>query len=266
MTVAVSKALEDGARGGHLRLDRQHRRLGRGLRGACRDSVPLVLVAEGAIAGGKLVQTRALGARVLEVRGIVRRRRSTAGTRARGARRLRARQLAQPVPRRGAEDGRVRDRRGARQRARRVRDPLRRRRQHRPRTREASTELGLRHAGLLDRADRPPANARDARSGSQSPPTGRAVAASGAHVHAVDDEEITDAWLELAREEGLFCEPASAAGLAFLRGSGRASRRRASSSRSPGHGLKDPAAADTPRAARPIGVDPDPDAIAEAAG
>jgi threonine synthase len=35
-------------------------------------------------------------------------------------------------------------------------------------------------------------------------------------VVSVDDSEITDAWLELASLEGLFCEPSSAAGLAAL--------------------------------------------------
>jgi threonine synthase len=32
----------------------------------------------------------------------------------------------------------------------------------------------------------------------------------------VRDEEITDAWLEIASREGVFCEPSSAAGLAAL--------------------------------------------------
>ena len=36
MTVAISRAVEAGARGGDLRVDRQHRRLGRGVRGARR--------------------------------------------------------------------------------------------------------------------------------------------------------------------------------------------------------------------------------------
>jgi threonine synthase len=35
-------------------------------------------------------------------------------------------------------------------------------------------------------------------------------------VVALGDDEITSAWLELASREGLFCEPASAAGLAAL--------------------------------------------------
>jgi threonine synthase len=43
------------------------------------------------------------------------------------------------------------------------------------------------------------------------------VAAGRAEVVAVTDEEIADAWLELARLEGVFCELSSAAGLAALK-------------------------------------------------
>jgi threonine synthase len=44
-----------------------------------------------------------------------------------------------------------------------------------------------------------------------------AVAAGRAEVVSVTDEEIADAWLELARLEGVFCELSSAAGLAALK-------------------------------------------------
>ncbi|MDQ6910496.1 MAG: threonine synthase [Actinomycetota bacterium] len=43
-----------------------------------------------------------------------------------------------------------------------------------------------------------------------------AVAESGGGVHAVTDEEILDAYRFLAREEAVFCEPASAASVAGL--------------------------------------------------
>jgi threonine synthase len=43
------------------------------------------------------------------------------------------------------------------------------------------------------------------------------VEAAGARVVAVDDDELLDAWSELARFEGVFCEPASAAGYAALK-------------------------------------------------
>ena len=44
----------------------------------------------------------------------------------------------------------------------------------------------------------------------------RALADSGGAAPSVPDEAILDAWRLLAREEGLFCEPSSAAGLAAL--------------------------------------------------
>ena len=76
----------------------------------------------------------------------------------------------------------------------------------------------------------------------------------------MSDEAILDAWRALALEERIFCEPASAAGVAGL----------AHAELEPGtrvvcvvtgHGLKDPEAAVrlTPP---PLAVDPDPDAIA----
>ena len=90
-----------------------------------------------------------------------------------------------------------------------------------------------------------------------------AIAATGGAVVTLDDETILAAWADLARSEGLFCEPSSAAGLAAL------------DVEAPqpgstvvcvitGHGLKDPAAAES-RAPAPITVDPDPDAIARIA-
>jgi threonine synthase len=95
------------------------------------------------------------------------------------------------------------------------------------------------------------------------PAHAEAVAASGAEVVSVSDDEILDAWRELAALEGLFCEPSSAAGLAALRrgvvGSGRVVVTIT------GHGLKDPATA-AAHAPPPVEVDADPDAIAHAAG
>ena len=92
--------------------------------------------------------------------------------------------------------------------------------------------------------------------------TAAAVAASAGEVVALSDDEIVEAWRELATGEGLFCEPSSAAGLAAL-----ARARLARPARIvcvvTGHGLKDPEAAAraTPP---PVEVDPDPDAILEA--
>ncbi len=90
------------------------------------------------------------------------------------------------------------------------------------------------------------------------------VEACGARVYAVDDGEIVAAWADLAREEGLFCEPSSAAGLAWLgRGTELAGARVVATIT--GHGLKDPEMAQQ-HAPPPKPVEPDAAAIARAAG
>ena len=88
-----------------------------------------------------------------------------------------------------------------------------------------------------------------------------AVERSQGAVVTLDDDAILDAWRTLAHDEGLFCEPASAASVAaalmLSRDSGRVV------CVITGHGLKDPESVAhlTPE---PVTVDPDPDAIAEA--
>jgi threonine synthase len=89
------------------------------------------------------------------------------------------------------------------------------------------------------------------------------VARSGGAIVPLSDEEILASWRELAELEGLFCEPASAAGLAAV-----VKQRPDSGARVvcviTGHGLKDQEAAarlSTP----PVSVPADPDSIAEAA-
>jgi threonine synthase len=86
-----------------------------------------------------------------------------------------------------------------------------------------------------------------------------AVEASDGVVVSLGDEAILRAWRELARDEGVFCEPSSAAGLAAL----------AHVELEPGstvvcvvtgHGLKDPESA-ARLSPEPVAVDPDPDAI-----
>ena len=66
-----------------------------------------------------------------------------------------------------------------------------------------------------------------------------AMTASGGSVNAVTDEQILTAYRFLAREEGVFCEPASAASVAGLmvHGAGEAERVACVLT---GHGLKDP--------------------------
>ena len=90
-----------------------------------------------------------------------------------------------------------------------------------------------------------------------------AVRASDGSLVPLTDDEILAAWHDLAREEGIFCEPSSAAGIASL-----ARERLPRGARVvcvlTGHGLKDPATVQ--RVARTLPVaDPDPDSIAEAA-
>ena len=65
-----------------------------------------------------------------------------------------------------------------------------------------------------------------------------AMTSSGGAVNAVTDEQILDAYRFLAREEGVFCEPASAASVAGLivHGAGGAERVACVLT---GHGLKD---------------------------
>jgi threonine synthase len=87
------------------------------------------------------------------------------------------------------------------------------------------------------------------------------VEETGARVLSATDDEIVEAWRELAETEGVFCEPSSAAGLVPVRRGELHGRVVVTLT---GHGLKDIAIAD--RLAPPARqVDPDPDAIADAA-
>ena len=90
----------------------------------------------------------------------------------------------------------------------------------------------------------------------------QAVQASGGAVVSLPDETILEAWRELALREGVFCEPASAAGLAAL-GPDRIERGVSVVCVVTGHGLKDPDAV-ARVSAPPVTVAPDPDAIAAA--
>jgi len=86
-----------------------------------------------------------------------------------------------------------------------------------------------------------------------------ALQGSAGTVVSLSDEAILEAWQELAHTEGVFCEPASAAGLAAL-----ADVELEPGSRVvcvvTGHGLKDPETAARLSPA-PVTVDPDTDAI-----
>ena len=89
-----------------------------------------------------------------------------------------------------------------------------------------------------------------------------AVAESGGAVVPLADAEIVAAWLDLARGEGVFCEPSSAAGLAAVLKEPPLGKRVVCVVT--GHGLKDPEAVER-HADAPVEVDADADAIAEAA-
>ena len=131
MVLAVAKALEEGARERDLRLDRQHLGVGRRVRRGRR-----ARVRRGPARGQDRRRQAAPGAGRSAPASIsvARQLRRRAPHRPRAVRAGRApdhaRQLRQPVPARGPEDGGVRGVRRPRPRARRPRDPGRQRRQH----------------------------------------------------------------------------------------------------------------------------------------
>jgi threonine synthase len=84
-----------------------------------------------------------------------------------------------------------------------------------------------------------------------------AIRDSGGAVVALTDDEIVDAWRRLAELEGVFCEPASAAGLAAVKKTGATGRIVVVVT---GHGLKDPDAVE--RIAAPA-VEVDADELVE---
>jgi threonine synthase len=90
-----------------------------------------------------------------------------------------------------------------------------------------------------------------------------ALEACGGSVCSISDDSILDAWRSLAREEGVFCEPASAASLAAVANADLPRGARVVCVIT-GHGLKDPEAV-TQATPPPLIVDPDPDEIAAAA-
>jgi threonine synthase len=90
-----------------------------------------------------------------------------------------------------------------------------------------------------------------------------ALAACDGAVYSVSEDSILDAWRELSQQEGLFCEPASAASVAALALADLPRGTRVVCVIT-GHGLKDPETV-TPLTPVPQIVDPDPDEIAGAA-
>ena len=106
----------------------------------------------------------------------------------------------------------------------------------------SATRPRARRRSCTARRSRRPRRSR-ARSGSATPPAGRRrwtpSRARAGRSRAVTDAQILDAYRFLAREEGVFCEPASAAGVAGLLANGAEGAERIACVLT-GHGLKDP--------------------------
>ena len=255
MTVAVSKAIEEGAEA--VICASTGNTAGSAAAYAARAGMPvLVLTPQGAVSSAKVAQTRMLGAHVLEVRGDF-------DQALRAAQELAARGTHVLVnslnPHRiegqktavfeiieelaGAPDAFVLPYGGG--------------------GNTTAYAKGLAELGLsvpivsVEASDRAGTLASAIRI--RRPAHAAYVRAAGAQVLSVTDEEIVTAWRELAALEGLFCEPSSAAGLAAVRRGAVAGTRLVCTIT--GHGLKDAAAAE--RYAPPSAlVDPDPAAIA----
>jgi len=257
MTVAVSKALEQGVDA--VLCASTGNTAGSAAAYAARAGLPaLVLTPEGAVSGAKLAQTRMLGATILEVQGSF----------------DDALRAAQELAERGAHvlvnSLNPHRREGQKTAVFEVVEEL----AEAPDVfvlpyggggntssyAQALSELGLETPIVsVEAADRRGTLATAIRIG--EPVHAASVRDAGARVLDVSDDELVAAWRALAEEEGLFCEPSSAAGLAaVLRGDVEGDRIVVTIT---GHGLKDPAAAEL-HAPRPTLVAPDPDAIASA--
>jgi threonine synthase len=259
MTVAVSKALEEGAEA--VLCASTGNTAGSAAAYAARAGLPaVVLTPQGAVAGAKLAQTRILGARVLEVQGdfdaalAAAQELAARGTHVlvnslnpyrREGQKTAVLEIVEELG--GAPDAFVLPYGGGGNTSSYA---------------QALGELGLTTPIVSVEAEkRRETLATAIRIG--DPVHVEAVRAAGATVVRATDDELVAAWKALAADEGLFCEPSSAAGVAaVLRGDVEGDRLVVTIT---GHGLKDPALADR-LADRPIQVEPHPDAIAAAVG
>lgn len=258
MTVAVSKAAEDGAAA--VICASTGNTAASAAAYAARAGIPaVVLTPEGAVAGAKVLQTRMLGAKVLEVRGDFDEALAAALELTRRGTHVLVNSV-NPYRREGQKTAvyEIVEELGAAPDAFVI-----------PYGGGGNTsayaiaigELGITTPIYSVEAEhRPTTLASAIRIG--DPVHAASVEAAGAIIVTVSDDEIVAAWLELATTEGLFCEPSSAAGLAAVRrGAVHGNRVVVTIT---GHGLKDTEAAD--RYAPPLAqVDADPDAIAAAA-
>jgi threonine synthase len=263
MTVAVAKAVEEGAEAvvcastGNTAASAAAYGARAGIRAA-------VLQPAGAVAAGKLAQARALGARILDVQGsfdqalAAARQLAAEGTHALvnslnpyriEGQKTAAFELVEELG--GAPDALALPYGGG--------GNLR------------AYELGFREAGAgtprlvageaAQRAETSASAIRIAEPAHRVEAEA-AVADSGGVVVPLDDAEIVAAWRDLARLEGVFCEPSSAAGLAALAQAGLQTGSRVVCVVT-GHGLKDPEAA-VRETEQPVQVEPEPQAIAGA--
>jgi threonine synthase len=232
---------------------------------AARAGLPaLVLQPAGAVALGKLAQARALGARILEVRGSF--------DQALAA----ARELADRGTHALVNSLNPHRLQGQKTAAFEIVEEL----GEPPEVlalpyggggNTCAYALGFEEAGGLPRflavqaADRSATAASAIRIAQpvHAPQVAEALRRTNGTVITVSDDEILEAWRLLAHEEGVFCEPASAAGVAGLAQAGLEPGTRVVCIVT-GNGLKDPATA-ARLSPPPIPVDPDPDAIAAAA-
>jgi threonine synthase len=259
MTVAISKALEGGV-GSVICASTGNTAASAAAYAARAGMVAVVLQPEGAVSSGKLAQARALGARVLEVRGSFDE--ALAAARALADRgtyvlvnslnpdRLEGQKTAafEIVEELGSTPDLLALPYGGGGNA-------------------TAYARGFVESGDLPRLVAGEAAARDTTVASairigtpaHASTTAEALASSGGTAVRLADEAILDAWRELAREEGVFCEPSSAAGLAAL-GAVELERDSVVVCVVTGHGLKDPDTA-ARLSPEPVAVDPDPDAI-----
>ena len=234
MVVAVSKAVEEGA-SAIICASTGNTSASAAAYAAAAGIDAVVVLPRGQIALGKLLQALVAGARVVAIDGnfdqalaIVGRSPSRTTTRSRWSTR------STRTASRAADRG-VRSLRRPWTRAGHPRDPRRQRGQHqrvlggfrdyvRGPHQLRATDVGFQAAGAAplvtgQRVDHPETVATAIRIGDPASGT-TALAArdeSGGVIEAVTDDEIPAAYRDLARLEGIFCEPSSAAGVAGVR-------------------------------------------------
>ena len=258
MTVAVSKAAEDGAEA--VICASTGNTAASAAAYAARAGIPaVVLTPAGAVAGPKVAQTRMFGAKVLEVRGDFDQALAAAQELGRRGTHVLVNSI-NPYRRAGQKTAvfEIVEELGTAPDAFVI-----------PYGGGGNTSAyaaGIDELGLatpiysVEAEHRPTTLASAIRIG--DPVHADSVRASGAAVVTVSDQEIVAAWLQLATVEGLFCEPSSAAGLAAIRRGAVAGERLVVTIT--GHGLKDTESADRYAPALEQ-VEADPDAIAAAA-